>query len=75
MNTPIGLFRVVELGAVGLDALGDHRAARGPGPMTRSRRTVGKVQDGLHLVRTIRPTGMPVQSETTEATACSSTWA
>ena len=25
--------------------------------------------------RTMRPTGMPVQSDTTEATDCSSTWA
>ena len=29
MNTPIGLFGIVEPGAVGLDALGDHLQAVG----------------------------------------------
>ena len=31
MNTPIGLLRIVEPGARGLDALGDHLPAHGPG--------------------------------------------
>ena len=67
-----GLVGVVEARAGSLDALGDgiERVALADDAFLQR---VGKVEDGLDFVLDHLPTGMPVQSATTEATACSST--
>ena len=62
------LVRVVEFGAAGLDSLLDH-VQPWRWPITRWLKRVGDLEDGLDLILTMRPTGMPVQSATTEATA------
>ena len=74
MNTPIGL-----LGLSSLARLVSMRfeIMRRPcdWPTTRRLRISGRLRTVSISSFTIRPTGMPVQSETTDATACSSTCA
>jgi hypothetical protein len=72
MKTPMGLLRVVEPRARGLDAARDHLQAVLLADDALVER-VGELEHRLHSFLTMRPTGMPVQSATTEATACSST--
>ena len=69
------LVRIVELGAAGLDALGDrvHRMILADDPLLQARRRSSAPPAISSL--TIRPTGMPVQSPTTAATASGSTYA
>ena len=74
MNTPIGLF-----GLSSLARLVSMRLAiilrPCAWPTTRLFRMSARLRTVSTSSLTIRPTGMPVQSETTEATACSSTCA
>ncbi len=73
MNTPIGLFGLSRLGARRLDALARSCPARDPGRSTRWSSVSARFSTVSISFFTMRPTGMPVQSPTTEATACSST--